>query len=272
MDCYLCKTRILRSQIHFYCLRCCNHFCKKCKDPPLDNILFRYDNNKAGKLRRSTERTVADCRCGGVVGDKDGTVIIPEPIVPCEDVLGFSNTLSTLRQNSPDSLLFGSFNIRGLRNATKLTELREALSGNDALCVLLGETFLDPGIPDNVLCFPGRRVLRRDRANSPGNEKQGGGLLFVVAAIVEAKRCPELEYRMPQFEVIWLKMRIKKRYIPVCGVYRPPDMNARDTECLFDSISEAYNDPKYSGTELMVLGDLNLNYNISASTNVLCTF
>lgn len=155
------------------------------------------------------------------------TVATPEPSDPCKDVLGLSNTLCTLRQNSPDSMLFASFDIPGLRNALKLVKLREALSRNDALCVYLSETFLYPGIPDSVLCFPGRRMFRRDKMSSASNEKNGSGLLFIVASSVEAKRLPELECRMPQFEVIWLKIRIKKRYVLVCGIYRPPDMNAK---------------------------------------------
>lgn len=168
---------------------------------------------RRGYLLSQLLRTVD--RGGEDVAEKT-MVATSEPSDSCKDVVEFSNTLRTMRQKFPDWMFSASFNIRGQRNALKLVELREALSGNDALRVLLSETFLNPEIPDSVVRFPGRRMFRRNRISSPGNENRGWHIVYrCVQCRSEAKQLPELECRMPQFGVIWLKIRIKKRYVLV---------------------------------------------------------
>lgn len=74
-----------------------------------------------------------------------------------------------------------------------------------------------------------------------------------------AQRITSFECALSEFVVLWIKLRIRKRHVLVCRVYRPPDTSAEKTKELLNGVCECYRDPRYACAEFVLLGDPNID-------------
>lgn len=71
---------------------------------------------------------------------------------------------------------------------------------------------------------------------------------------------------------MWLKLRLRNRSILVSRVYTPPNSPVKTMKSLLDGIAELSKAPKYSGTELDILGDFKINVYSSPNSPAFCSF
>ena len=112
---------------------------------------------------------------------------------------------------------------------------------------MIGESWLRNSIPDSEINLDGFNTHRIDRVLCEGGKKKQirSGLSVTVLESISITEC---------FEYISLRVTIGPSSIIVVGVYRPPSASKDSIDRLFDLIS------KYANEELVVTGDLNLNW------------
>ena len=118
---------------------------------------------------------------------------------------------------------------------------------------MIGESWLRNSIPDSEINLDGFNTHRIDRVLCEGGKKKEGGVLVysrsgLSVTVLESISITEC------FEYISLRVTIGPSSIIVVGVYRPPSATKDSIDRLFDLIY------KYANEELIVTGDLNLNW------------
>ena len=136
-------------------------------------------------------------------------------------------------------------NIRSLlKNFDHITILVEQTTPD---ILVLGETWLGKNIDNSDLVLCNYNFFRMDRIG------KGGGVGIYVksslpVSILNAVSLPK------SFEFLALKVQHGLDSLTVVGVYRPPSADSDTTATLVNMLSE------YSADELLVMGDLNLNW------------
>ena len=168
--------------------------------------------------------------------DDPGSVEVSYPI-PDE-------ATSVLFERKDGDLVVGHLNVRSIMN--KHDELRVLMENRGGALVLgLSETWLDGSISDVELDVSGFNLHRKDR------NRRGGGVLVYVSNNVKAVRRVDLED--VRIEALWIEVKLDKRQILVCNVYRPPDTKAE----WMDELAVMVEHGVQAGKMVVVLGDLN---------------
>ena len=162
---------------------------------------------------------------------------------------------------------FVMLNVRSLYSSVDEIALKFGNVDVIALC----ETWLNSSYTDELINIPNYKIYRLDRnsgniRNSRNNLKKGGGLLFYVSNKYESDvsiitNCSRVTYNLEQLWICIRKPNVRK--IIVGFTYRPPTTKVEDTIAEL-SISMDYI-RSLSDAELVVAGDLNVNYNLRHS-------
>lgn len=113
--------------------------------------------------------------------------------------------------------------------------------------VVISESWLRSTVTDDVLHVDGYNVFRCDR------KARGGGVAIYVstkfnASILCCQSIPK------QFEFLALQIKIANAPLTIIGCYRPPSAMSEALANLTEVLSS------YNGTEMVLLGDLNLDW------------
>ena len=128
----------------------------------------------------------------------------------------------------------------------KIPEIRLFLARTKVTVFAASETWLDASVNDNELQIPGFNVIRKDRNRS------GGGVALFVRDNVAFNPRPDLD--VDGLEASWVELLPPKtKGILVCSIYRPPNDGNFLTN-MESAISKVA-----PGTELYILGDMNIN-------------
>ena len=144
-------------------------------------------------------------------------------------------------------------NIRSLLKPERLDHLKILIHQADPDILVLTETWLKKSTSDSEISLSGFNLFRQDRAG------KGGGVAIYVkthfpVTILHAAAIPS------SFEIIALKINIGSNdSITVLGVYRPPSADALALDKLAQLMA------KFSTSEILVLGDINLNWRTQVS-------
>ena len=158
---------------------------------------------------------------------------------------------------------FMMMNVRSLYSSVDEIALKFGNIDVIALC----ETWLNESVTDEMLNIPGYKILRLDRTagnirNARDRPKRGGGLLFYISErysnnVSIISTCSKVTYNLEQLWICIQKPNVRKMTIGV--VYRPPHAKVEE------AVSELTNSLTYikdlSDAEVIVSGDLNINYN-----------
>ena len=156
-----------------------------------------------------------------------------------------------------------------IRSLTKhLDEVYLNLAGFDIIA--LTETWLHGNIPDSMVHLSGYKLIRCDRlsANAAVKKRGVGIAIFIRDKYVDyVEPLIELTRVSPDMEQYWIE--IKRPYckpIWMCTCYRPPSGN---TKIAFDELSNAISvlDKISYVAELLIMGDLNINYTTKTSSD-----
>ena len=137
-------------------------------------------------------------------------------------------------------------NVRSLRR--KKEQVSQLAHSTDASIIALSETWLDQSVTDNEISIDGYNITRNDRAST------GGGVCIYIKNNISYNRRTDLEKE--DLEGVWIDICLKKtKPILICCLYRPPqqiNFNATFEETLSSIPTQ---------TELIILGDMNINLN-----------
>lgn len=166
------------------------------------------------------------------------------------------------RGNRPPlpSVVFG--NVRSLRG--KMEELRinnrVCFEYRESSLMVFTETWLHQNIPDSLVEFEGRSLVRLDRTEAAGKSRGGGIGIYIrddwckQYTVREAVCNPDLELLCLSLRPVYLPREFGN--IVMCAVYVPPDGNAaraaaRITDCVQQQLH------KTPGAAVFILGDFN---------------
>lgn len=114
--------------------------------------------------------------------------------------------------------------------------------------ITVSETWLNPGILDEIIDLKGYRLYRRDRTT------RGGGVAVYVRSNHKSHLIQLPEVR--NSEQVWVSVKFSIGQYAIGSLYRPPDFSAVDFLGELESAIGVL-EPLY--TSLIVLGDLNIN-------------
>lgn len=150
-------------------------------------------------------------------------------------------------------------NVRSLLPKFQLLE-EDLLDGSfDVIC--LTETWLKKGIPDCLICNQNYNLIRHDRTTlSPVTDlcKTGGGIVVYLRKGIVYEICELLCTGDLELCITKLSINNNKKQV-LFTVYRPPGGNSERALDILSGFCDKYHD-KYNNTELLILGDLNINY------------
>ena len=162
-------------------------------------------------------------------------------------------------------LKIAHLNVASILGAHKfeMMKIQVEKSNLDVFCA--SETWLNPGIPDNLIGIQGFNVARldRERKNNPGdaNVKKGGGLICYTKHSITMNefRYACLNQSNQDLEMQWVSLDMKKmRKIILINVYRPPQGDYKAAcKLIHEAIGKA--DLK-DNVEIFLLGDFNINF------------
>ena len=156
-------------------------------------------------------------------------------------------------------------NIRSL--SKHLDEVYLNLAGFDIIA--LTETWLHANIPNSMLHINDYNILRYDRVSIDASvKKRGGGIAVYVSDRYTdyVEPLTHLSNISPDMEQYWIE--VKKPFckpIWMCTCYRPPSGN---TKIAFEELSKVISilDKKTYAAEILIMGDLNINYTSKTSS------
>ena len=151
-------------------------------------------------------------------------------------------------------MLFCHLNIRSL--VSKLDELQVIIQGCKGLVLGISETWLNEGVSDAEVKIQGFRMYRRDRGT------RGGGVLAYVTEDIISMRRHDLE--VTDIEALWIEVRMRRKRILICNIYRPP--NAQST--WMDSLGVMIERAVLEKIPVFLMGDLNCDM-LNPSSNAL---
>ena len=155
-------------------------------------------------------------------------------------------------------LHIANLNIRHL--LPKIDEIGIAMSEENGPDIIgICETFLNPSISCNQVTINGFSHIRKDRSDT--QDKSGGGLILYFRNSITCKRSPEIE--ISNIETIWseISMPNSKPFL-ICTAYRPPNATSDWIDKLEAELSVAQS----SGLELILMGDINIDYRSCSNT------
>ena len=147
-------------------------------------------------------------------------------------------------------LKIGHLNIRSLpRN---IEQLRLIMACSKGLSILtLSETWLNEGILDEEILFPGYNLYRFDR----GTGQKGGGVAVYISETITAMRCCELN--SPRLESLWMEIFLPKSKGILLGTfYRPPN----ETTAFFYVFGDVLEMASAENKEIKICGDFNCSF------------
>lgn len=109
----------------------------------------------------------------------------------------------------------------------------------------LSETWLDSTVSNSEIGVSGFHIYRRDRST------RGGGILVYVSEDVKCVRRQDLEGNW--IEALWLEVKLKKKKLLVCNIYRPPDAKIEWMEHLQEMVEIGIQEKKPT----IIMGDFN---------------
>ena len=120
----------------------------------------------------------------------------------------------------------------------------------------LSETWLDSTVSDGEMGVSG---FRKDR------NKRGGGIMVYVSEDVKCVRRQDLERNW--IEALWLEVKLRRKQLLVCNIYRPPDAKAEWMESLQEMVEYGIQEKKPT----IMMGDFNCDMLCSNSSTVRLT-
>ena len=122
------------------------------------------------------------------------------------------------------------FNINSITAEGRIEQLSDICQTLHVDVLIISESKLDCSIADNSLLLPNfNEPIRRDR------DRHGGGCIVYVAQHLSYKHRHDLE--LPDFEHIWVDVRLKDQLFAINTFYRPP-VNLANEKTRFLDFSE----------------------------------
>jgi hypothetical protein len=187
---------------------------------------------------------------------------------PKNRTLNQNNNSGKIKSN--DSTYFGlvkaglklsHLNIRNL--LPKLDEIKQfkfAYQKNNTHIFGVCEIFLTEDITNDMISIEGFALERKDR--SEARHKLGGGLTIYFSDLLNHQRRKDLE--ISNLESIWCQVDLQNsKPLLICYVYRPPDMH----QSWIDDFEKEIDYAKESGMEVIILGDINIDYTGGCTNN-----
>ena len=148
----------------------------------------------------------------------------------------------------------------------KIQDMAYLLEESECEILIVGETWLNKSITENMLHMRGYYQLRNDRTSASGKQR-GGGLLMYVKHGVVVKKLDALSICTPNTETIVSQLYLKGvKEVYIIGCYRPPDGNVDqfliELETVILNLSDRIN------IEILILGDMNINLSKPREPNV----
>ena len=126
----------------------------------------------------------------------------------------------------------------------------------DALCI--SETWLNDQIGNHEISIEGYDLFRKDRIN-----KRGGGVCIFVKSSLTVKNREDLISEF-DIEAVIIELKCKTTNLLISCIYRPPNSDQGFFEICTDMLEKIIMDDK----ELVVLGDLNIDYDPDSDTPI----
>ncbi|CAB4000255.1 Hypothetical predicted protein, partial [Paramuricea clavata] len=148
-------------------------------------------------------------------------------------------------------LIIGHLNIRSIKCATKLDEIKALLIRKPTIHVIsFSETWLNDSWPDDMLYIPNYTFIRLDRSSNTS----GGGIITYIHNDVPFTHRSDLGSENIESTCI----EIKPHYVSpilLLNVYRPPSADSSHDYCLTEILERVASENK----ECYFLGDFNMN-------------
>ena len=170
--------------------------------------------------------------------------------------------LTSQRHNHPCKIVIAHVNVNSIRH--KFAYFHDILSKGlvDVLCI--SETKLDESFVNNLFHCSGFRCHRKDKTG------QSGGIMIWVRADIPHFRVTDLEFDLScNIECVILFFQLKNVSFYLSCVYKHPSVS---NGVFIDNMSALYDKMSNSGSESIVLGDLNIDMmsNNNVIENDLC--
>ena len=161
---------------------------------------------------------------------------------------------------------FATYNVRSI--VRKHSDIQALLSRSELNALCLTETWLNQSIDNLELAIPGYTIHRLDRGNGITG-KGGGGLIIYTNSKYDFQYIENWSMGNDDIEIMWVKLNLKlTRPTFVANIYRPPSGSiARFIDILEQKLLDisAEVEGEY---DLLLLGDVNLNYNSRTDASV----
>ena len=171
------------------------------------------------------------------------------------------NPITTIEAlSAAKGLKFVHLNIRSV--VKKIDQIRTMVPNNTLDVFTLSETWLRKYMSTQIVHLNGYKLFRMDREAKAknGKVKRGGGLITYVNEkhASNTELLDNLCVSNEHVEAQWILIhRPQSRNICVCNLYRPPNSNLVKTISYLEKCIQSLN---LSKTEVILLGDLNVNY------------
>ena len=160
------------------------------------------------------------------------------------------DAMVNFRNQNPQNLITGQFNINGLRN--NFFEVHDILIQNLMDLLFLSETKLDGSFPNAQFRVPGFKHYRADR------KWNGGGIAAYIRNDLPHRRRPDLESLViPPVELIAIEVLIRKEVWLYFCLYCPHSKYKNMCCDTIDYLNDASRASR--ATNAFFIGDLNIN-------------
>ena len=149
----------------------------------------------------------------------------------------------------------------------KIDQLRLTLCTKIIYIVTISETWLSDKMDTRLIDIEGYRSFRQDRGDGAAVKVRGGGLITYI------KNDPGLDVYVQEeqslsnrhIEMQWLQITRKHaKNILLCNIYRPPEGKV---ELAIQHLENALKQLRKSNMEIIMLGDLNIDYKNKQTPN-----
>lgn len=143
------------------------------------------------------------------------------------------------------------FNVNSITAEGRLDELTHVCQTLKVDVLLVSESKLDILQPDNLILLPNfNPPIRKDR------DRNGGGCLIYTAQHLTYKRRDDLE--LPDFEHLWVDIKIKNKLFAVNTFYRPPNNTTEEKNRFLDFSEQLLQKlSNHNSTNKIIASDLN---------------
>lgn len=123
--------------------------------------------------------------------------------------------------------------------------------------IMVSETWMQKGLPNNLICASGYNIIRKDRQTN----KRGGGLCIYLKSSIVYEELQPIPCNSDK-DLEWLSLRAtvggnKKQILLL--VYRPPSGNTQEALDKLRMCLE-YFQTNHRNSEITIMGDLNIDY------------